>query len=215
MAGRMRTREWPGVDFYRELGVSPDASRAQIDDAYRRGAKVHHPDRNPDTAAADRFKRLAAAYEVLRDPVTRRAYDDFRLRLETGALYEFPGVSYPAGAGAGWATGTGAARQADSWSSAGPNPPRKRRRARRMPEPLRVGLGWALIVVGIVAALWALFGDLPSRTAGDTPIAVQITLGIMALKLVACGIVVIKYPQLRARWHRPPGRTRPGDRATA
>ncbi len=78
-----------------------------------------------------------------------------------------------------------------------------------------MGLGWALIAIGFVAVLWALLGDLPARSAGDTPIAVQITLGIMAAKLIACGIVVIKYPQLRARWHHPPGTPRTGDRAAA
>lgn len=204
MADRMRTRDWPGIDYYAELGVTADASRPAIDEAYRRRAKALHPDRNPDAAAEERFKRLAAAYEVLRDPVTRRAYDDFRHRVDSGSLYGRP-YAGPQSPGP-------SARQADSWSSAGPSPVRKRR-IPKVPAKLRVGLGFALIVVGIAAALWALLGDLPAPTAGDTPVAVQITLGIMAAKLVACGVVVIKYPQLRARWHRPPGTPRAGDRA--
>lgn len=204
--GRMRTRDWPGVDYYAEIGVTADASQAAIDEAYRRRAKALHPDRNPDTAAEDGFKRLAAAYAVLRDPVTRQAYDDFRHRVDTGSLYGRPYTRpYP---------GT-SARQADSWSSAGPIPVRRRRPVRQLPAHVRVGLGVALIGVGIAAALWALLGDLPAPTASDTPVAVQITLGIMAAKLVACGLVVIKYPQLRARWHRPPGPPRAGDRAVA
>ncbi len=205
MADRIRTRDWPGIDYYAELGITADASRPAIDEAYRRRAKALHPDRNPDTAAEERFKRLAAAYEVLRDPATRQAYDDFRHRVDTGSLYGRP---YPGSAGPGPST-----RQADTWSSAGPGPVRKRRPARRLPPHVRVGLGVALMVTGVAAALWALLGDLPAPTASDTPIAVQITLGIMAAKLLACGIVVIKYPQLRARWHRPPGSPGPGDRA--
>ena len=204
MTGRMRTRDWPGIDYYAELGITADASRPAIDEAYRRRAKALHPDRNPDAAAEERFKRLAAAYEVLRDPGTRRAYDDFRHRVDSGSLYGRP-YTGPASAGP-------AAHQADSWSSAGPSPVRRRRRFPEVPAQVRVGLGIALIVVGIAAALWALLGDLPAPTASDTPAAVQITLGIMAAKLVACGIVVIKYPQLRARWHRPPGTPRAGDR---
>jgi DnaJ domain len=215
----MRTREWSGLDYYAELGVSARASRVVIDEAYRRRAKALHPDRNPDAAAEERFKRLAAAYAVLRDPSTREAYDQFRHRVDTGTVLSaapYPGSTHPGGPGS-WATGpTGAPRQADSWSSAGPNPVRRKPRVRRrLPDGVRVGLGYALIGLGIVAALWALVGDLPARTAGDTPIAVQITLGIMAAKLIACGIVVIKYPQLRARWHRPPGRPQTGERAAA
>jgi hypothetical protein len=205
MADRMRTRDWPGIDYYAELGITADASRPAIDEAYRRRAKALHPDRNPDAAAEERFKRVAAAYAVLRDPATRQAYDEFRHRVDTGSLYGRP---YAGPAGPGTAT-----RQADSWGSAGPSPVRKRRPARRLPPHVRVGLGVALMVIGVAAALWALLGDLPAPTAGDTPIAVQITLGIMAAKLLACGIVVIKYPQLRARWHRPPGTPGPGDRA--
>ena len=207
MTGQIRTRDWPGIDYYAELGLTADASRPAIDEAYRRRAKALHPDRNPDAAAEDRFKRLAAAYEVLRDPVTRRAYDDFRHRVDSGSLYGRP-YAGPASPGS-------SAPQADSWSSAGPSPVRRRRTVRRLPPKVRVGLGVTLIVVGIAAALWALLGDLPAPTASDTPMAVQITLGIMAAKLVACGIVVIKYPALRARWHRPPGPSRAGDRAVA
>jgi hypothetical protein len=61
-----------------------------------------------------------------------------------------------------------------------------------------------------VATVWALVGDLPSNSAGDTHRAVQITLLIMAAKLVGGAYVVIRYPQLRARWHRPPPRTAAG-----
>ena len=52
MTGRMRTRDWPGIDYYAELGLAADATRPAIDEAYRRRAKALHPDRNPDAAAA-------------------------------------------------------------------------------------------------------------------------------------------------------------------
>ncbi|MGZ6978675.1 MAG: J domain-containing protein [Acidimicrobiia bacterium] len=193
MSHRLRTREWSGVDYYAELGISSDASRPAVDEAYRRQAKLLHPDRNPDPTAEERFKRLTAAYEVLRDPVTRQAYDDFRFRVDAGLLYAAPAGSRPAPAAASWSAVR--ARAAAS----------ERKERRRLPNGARVGIGWGLIVAGIAAALWALLGDLPSHTAGDTNVAVQITLGIMAAKLLICGVIVIKYPQLRARWHRPQG----------
>ena len=186
-APRVRTREWAGVDYYAELGLDRGASSGAVDEAFRRRAKALHPDRNPDAAAADQFRRLRAAHEVLRDPVTRDAYDDFLFRVDAGTL-----LSRPA-------------------SGAEPNPtnPMKptvapRRRARRpMPPWARPTIAGVLVVVGVIVALWAALGTLPSHTAGDSPLAVQITLAIVALKLVACGLVFLWYPQLRARWHRP------------
>jgi hypothetical protein len=185
MAGRVRTRDWSAVDYYRELGVTPDASAPAIDEAFRRQAKTWHPDRNSDIRAEDRFKRLNAAYAVLRDPTTRRAYDDFRFRVSAGLLYAAdPGPQ----AGNPWVPP--------------PRPVRAHRVRRPVPDGVRVGFGVAMLVLAVVAAVWALFGDLPSNTAGDTSLAVQITLWIMAAKLIGCGYVVIRYPQLRARWHR-------------
>jgi hypothetical protein len=73
-----------------------------------------------------------------------------------------------------------------------------------LPDPARVAIAVAMMVAGVASVVWALVGELPSNTAGDTRMAVQITLGIMAAKLVGCGWVVLRYPQLRARWHHPP-----------
>jgi hypothetical protein len=189
---RLRTREWAGVDYYGELGVTPLASRAAIDEAYRRQAKALHPDRNPDATAEDGFKRLTAAYEVLRDPATREAYDDFRYRVDAGLLY----ASVPAPP----RTPT---RPPVTYGTR----PRKVRRP--LPPKVRLGIGWTLIAMGIACVLWAVVGPLPSHTAGDTDIAVQITIGIMAAKLLVGGVVVIKYPALKARWHREPGTVTP------
>ncbi len=65
-------------DYYDILGVSRSASEAEIKRAYRRLAMQYHPDRNPgDKAAEARFKEINEAYEVLRDPQKRAAYDQF------------------------------------------------------------------------------------------------------------------------------------------
>ena len=70
-----------------------------------------------------------------------------------------------------------------------------------MPTWLRRVIAGILVLAGLAAAVWATVGTLPARTNADTPIAVQVTLVIMAIKFVACGAAVAWYPQLRARWH--------------
>ena len=65
-------------DYYALLGVGRDADEQAIRRAYRKLAKVHHPDVNAsDPEADDRFKAIAEAYEVLRDPQKRAVYDRF------------------------------------------------------------------------------------------------------------------------------------------
>src|SRR3989441_4580056 len=65
-------------DFYVVLGVQRDASEPDIKKAYRRLAMECHPDRNNgDKAAEEKFKLVTEAYEVLRDPEKRAAYDRF------------------------------------------------------------------------------------------------------------------------------------------
>ena len=66
-----------GGDFYTVLGVPRDASEAEVKKAYRRLAMEHHPDRNKSAGAEERFKEITEAYEVLRDPDRRAAYDRF------------------------------------------------------------------------------------------------------------------------------------------
>jgi len=62
-------------DYYLLLGVSEAATEAEIRTAYRRAARDCHPDVNPtDPTAAERFKSIQRAYDVLGDPVRRAQY---------------------------------------------------------------------------------------------------------------------------------------------
>jgi molecular chaperone DnaJ len=64
-------------DYYELLGVGRDASAEDIKRAFRQLARQLHPDTNPDPDAAERFKQVAQAYEVLSDPDKRARYDRF------------------------------------------------------------------------------------------------------------------------------------------
>ncbi len=76
-------------DFYSVLGVSSTASQDEIKKAYRRLAKRYHPDANQnDPKAADRFKEISEAYQVVGDADKRKQYDDMR---RYGAFSGFSG----------------------------------------------------------------------------------------------------------------------------
>ncbi|HEU5173372.1 MAG TPA: molecular chaperone DnaJ [Gemmatimonadaceae bacterium] len=102
------------TDYYAVLGVSASATQDEIKKQYRKLAAKYHPDRNPnDAAAADRFKGISEAYQVLGDAEKRKQYDDMR-RL--GAFGGFAGGARPGGAR------PGAGRPgAGPYGGAGPN----------------------------------------------------------------------------------------------
>jgi molecular chaperone DnaJ len=65
-------------DYYEVLGVQKSANEEEIKKAYRKLAMEHHPDRNPgDTQSELKFKEIAEAYEILRNPQKRQTYDRF------------------------------------------------------------------------------------------------------------------------------------------
>jgi len=69
----------PQRDYYQVLGVPETATTDEIKKAFRKLAKLHHPDRNPNNPqAADRFKEINEAHDVLSDAAKRKKYDQLR-----------------------------------------------------------------------------------------------------------------------------------------
>ena len=64
-------------DYYEVLGVSKNASEAEIKSAFRKLAKKYHPDVSKEPDAAEKFKEAQEAYAVLSDENKRRQYDQF------------------------------------------------------------------------------------------------------------------------------------------
>ena len=88
-------------DYYEVLGVPPEASREDIQRAYRELARRYHPDVSADPAAEQRFKLIAAAYQVLSDPTSRARYDRGRLPGQRVPVRggRWRGRGFPVGAG--------------------------------------------------------------------------------------------------------------------
>lgn len=82
-------------DYYEILGVSKDADEKEIKKAYRKLAKKYHPDVNQgDEAAAEKFKEVSEAYEVLSDPDKRKKYDTFGSNYDFSSGYDFDPSQY-------------------------------------------------------------------------------------------------------------------------
>jgi molecular chaperone DnaJ len=87
-------------DYYSTLGVAKTATEKEIKQAFRKLARKHHPDVNPgDKSAETRFKEINEAYEVLKDPDKRAAYDRFG-----HAAFEHGGMGGATGFGADFGT---------------------------------------------------------------------------------------------------------------
>ena len=93
--------DWANKDFYAELGVTRQATQAEIKKAYRKLARANHPDSNPgDTAKHEKFKAVAEAYDVIGDEEKRKKYDEVRHLYGGGGFRGgFPGGTSPDGAG--------------------------------------------------------------------------------------------------------------------
>jgi molecular chaperone DnaJ len=91
------SQDWVEKDFYAILGVSKDASEADIKKAYRKLARKYHPDQNPGDAEAEKkFKDITEANSVLSDPEQRQQYD--AIRAMGGARFSAGGPGGGAGA---------------------------------------------------------------------------------------------------------------------
>jgi len=87
----MASQDWAEKDFYAILGVSKDASDADIKKAYRKLARKYHPDTNQGDAAAEhKFKDITEAHAVLSDPEERQQYDAIRA-MGSGARFSAGG----------------------------------------------------------------------------------------------------------------------------
>jgi curved DNA-binding protein len=94
-------------DYYEIMGVERDATQGQIKRAYRKLARKYHPDVSKESDAEERFKEVGEAYEVLKDPEKRAAYDqlgrqwkagqDFHPPPDWDAGFEFSGGGYTEG----------------------------------------------------------------------------------------------------------------------
>ena len=92
--------DWFEKDFYKTLGVSKDASDAEIKKAYRKLARKYHPDANPgDAKAEEKFKEIGQAHQVLSDKESRAQYDQVRA-MGGGARFS-AGSGGPGGAAGG------------------------------------------------------------------------------------------------------------------
>ena len=77
-------------DYYQTLGVKRDASKEEIQRAYRKLARKYHPDMNKEADASEKFKQAGEAYEVLKDPEKRQRYDTLGENWKAGQDFRPP-----------------------------------------------------------------------------------------------------------------------------
>ena len=77
-------------DYYQIMGIRRDASQDEIKRAYRKLARKYHPDVSKDPDAETRFKELGEAYEVLKDPEKRAAYNQLGANWKAGQEFRPP-----------------------------------------------------------------------------------------------------------------------------
>lgn len=98
----MASQDWAEKDFYKILGVSKDASEADIKKAYRKLARKYHPDTNSGDAQAEKtFKDVSEAYSVLSSKEDREQYDAIRA-MGGGARFSAGGSGHNGGGGGGF-----------------------------------------------------------------------------------------------------------------
>lgn len=113
-------------DYYQIMGVSRDAAQDEIKRAYRQLARKYHPDVSKEPDAEVRFKEVGEAYEVLKDPEKRAAYDQLGTSWKPGQDFRPPpdwnaGFEFSGGFG-----GNGAADFSDFFSTLFGGAPRQR-----------------------------------------------------------------------------------------